>query len=348
MPLGYWVAFLIFLTSALLVDLLATRSRPEMTTREAAAWSALWVTLGLGFAGFVGWHSGGTAAAEYVAAYLIELSLSVDNLFVFALLFSYFDVPDRYRRGVLFWGIFGAILTRLAFILVGAALLHAFHPTLYVFGAFLLYTSWKMMRADGTKIAPDRNPVLRFVRSVLPITDSYRGAKFVVHEGGRWVATPLLVVLVLVETTDIVFAVDSVPAVFAVTRDRFIAFSSNALAVLGLRALYFLVMGAMRRLRYLDRGLAVVLGFVGIKMLISDLYDIPIWISLGTVVGILALSVLASLVLHRADSALEAAQQPEEPPSTPPHAAASHGSELKDETATSGERARDTARIPRS
>lgn len=320
MPLRYWLGFLVFLASALLVDLLVTRRRPaEMTTREAGAWSALWVALGLGFSGFVGWHSGGTAAAEYVAAYLIELSLSVDNLFVFALLFSYFDVPDRYRRGVLFWGIFGAILTRLAFIMVGAALLQAFHPTLYVFGGFLLFTSWKMLRADGTKIAPERNPVLRLVRSILPITDSYRGAAFVVREGKRWIATPLLVVLVLVETTDIVFAVDSVPAVFAVTRDRFIAFSSNALAVLGLRALYFLVMGAMRRLRYLDRGLAVVLGFVGIKMLISDLYDIPIWISLGTVIAILAFAVLASVLLRAPDSSLEA----DDP--------------LKDGTATSGE-----------
>jgi tellurite resistance protein TerC len=304
MPLGYWVAFLVFLTCALLVDLLATRSRPEMSTREAGAWSALWVTIGLGFAGFVGWHSGGHAAAEYVAAYLIELSLSVDNLFVFAILFSYFDVPDRHRRGVLFWGIFGAILTRLAFILVGAALLQAFHPTIYVFGAFLLFTSWKMLRAHGAKVEPERNPVLRLLRSVLPITDSYRGAAFVVREGGRWIATPLLVVLVLVETTDIVFAVDSVPAVFAVTRDRFIAFTSNALAVLGLRALYFLVMGAMGRLRYLDRGLAVVLGFVGIKMLISDLYHIPIWISLGAVVGILAIAVVVSLLV-RGDRAVE-------------------------------------------
>jgi tellurite resistance protein TerC len=295
-----WVAFVGFIVTLLTLDLLVFhREAHAPSLREAAAWSAAWVTLGLSFAGVLWVWQGGTAAGEYLAGYLIEESLSVDNLFVFALIFAYFGVPAAYQHRVLFWGIFGAIVFRALFILAGAALLGAFHWVIYLFGAFLVLTGIKMARHREEAVHPERNLALRLLSRLLPITPAYHGARLVVRLDGRLWATPLLAVLVVVETTDIIFAIDSIPAIFAVTRDPFLVFTSNAFAILGLRALYFLLAGMMSRFVYLKVGLGALLVFVGGKMLLSDLYHVPIWASLLVIAAILASAVLASLYAGR-------------------------------------------------
>src|SRR3712207_5931875 len=234
--------------------------------REAAAWSGVWVTLGLAFGGLVWAWKGGTAAGEYLAGYLIEKSLSVDNIFVFALIFAYFAVPAAYQHRVLFWGVLGAIFFRAIFIAAGAALLSTFHWIIYVFGAFLVLTGIKMARHQGDGVHPERNPALRLLRRFLPLTGEYHGQRFLVRLDGRLWATPLLAVLVVVETTDVIFAVDSIPAIFAITRDPFLVFTSNAFAILGLRSLYFALAGLMDKFHYLKVALAVLLGVVGGKI----------------------------------------------------------------------------------
>src|SRR4029077_4549280 len=230
-----------------------------------------------------------------LAGYLIEKSLSVDNIFVFALIFGYFAVPARHQHRVLFWGVLGALVFRAIFISAGATLLEQFHWMIYVFGAFLVFTAVRMSLARTQHSDPGKNPVLRLMRRTVPMTETYAGPRFTVREAGRRLATPLLAVLVVVETTDIVFAVDSIPAIFAVTDDTFLVFTSNAFAILGLRALYFLLAGLIGRFRYLKMGLAVVLGFVGAKMLLTDVVHIPIWISLVAIGCILGVAVVASL-----------------------------------------------------
>jgi tellurite resistance protein TerC len=294
-PLWAWAAFVAFIVVLLAVDLAAHRRAHVVSTREAALWSAVWVLLGLGFAGVLWAWQGATAAGQYLAGFLIEKSLAVDNIFVFALLFTYFAVPREYRHRVLFYGVLGALVFRAAFIAAGATLLEAFHVTIYVFGAFLVLTGVKMARSRDHEVHPERNPVLRLVRRVLPMTDRYAGQRFWVRQGGRWVATPLFAVLVAVETTDVIFAVDSIPAIFAVTSEPFLVFTSNAFAILGLRALYFLLEGMLHRFAYLKLGLSAVLVFVGAKMLASDLYKVDTWISLGVIATIIAASVWASL-----------------------------------------------------
>ncbi len=291
-----WAGFAAFIVVVLVVDLLVfQREAHAVSTREAAVWSAIWIGLGLAFTGVIWVWLGGSAAGEYLAGYLIEKSLSVDNIFVFALIFEYFAVPAEYRHRVLFWGIFGALVLRFAFILAGVRLLEAFEPMIFVFGAFLLYTAWKMLTHQGVEIDPAENPVIRLLRRFVPMTSDYRGAHLIVREAGRRVATPLLAVLVMVETSDVIFAVDSIPAIFAVTRDPFLVFTSNAFAILGLRALYFLLSDSIQRFRYLSTGLAAVLGVVGIKMLLSEVIHVPVWISLGIVAAILAVAIIASL-----------------------------------------------------
>ena len=295
-----WVAFVGFIVTLLALDLLVFhREAHAPSLGEAAAWSIVWVTLGLSFAGVLWVWQGGTAAGEYLAGYLIEESLSVDNLFVFALIFAYFGVPAAYQHRVLFWGIFGAIVFRALFIAAGAALLSAFHWIIYAFGAFLVLTGIKMARHRDEAVHPERNPALRLLSRLLPITPAYHGARLLVRQDGRLWATPLLAVLVVVETTDIIFAVDSIPAIFAVTRDPFLVFTSNAFAILGLRTLYFLLAGLMSRFVYLKVGLGALLVFVGGKMLLSDLYHVPIWASLLVIAVILASAVLASLYAGR-------------------------------------------------
>jgi tellurite resistance protein TerC len=291
-----WAAFTVFVVAMLLLDLLVFhRDAHEVSLKEAGTWSAVWIGMGLGF-GVVVWVWGGTTAAgEYLAGYLIEKSLSVDNIFVFALIFSSFSVPAAYQHRVLFMGIVGALVFRALFIAGGATLMDQFHWMIYVFGAFLVFTGVKMARHRDMQVDPEHNRVLGVVRRFLPMTPDYRGQRFFVREAGRSLATPMLAVLVVVETTDIIFAVDSIPAIFAVTRDTFLIFTSNAFAILGLRALYFLLAGMIDRFVYLKAGLAAVLVFVGAKMLASDLFKVPIWVSLGVIILTLAVSLVASM-----------------------------------------------------
>jgi tellurite resistance protein TerC len=242
-----------------------------------------------------------------LTGYLIEKSLSVDNIFVIALLFTYFAVPAAYQHRVLFWGILGALVMRAAFILAGTALITQFHWIIYVFGAFLILTGIKMAIFRDTEIHPEKNPVLRLVRRLMPVTADYRGSHFFAREAGRWAATPLFLVLVLVESTDLVFAVDSIPAIFAVTQDPFIVYTSNVFAILGLRSLYFLLAGVMQKFSYLKLGLSAVLVFVGIKMVLADVYKVPTALSLGVIAALLTISIVASLVKARRE---ELAVQP--------------------------------------
>jgi tellurite resistance protein TerC len=299
-----WLLFLAFILFLLAVDLLFFhREAHEVGIKEAAVWSAVWVALGLGFCGMIWWWQGGVAAGEYLAGYLLEKSLSVDNIFVFALLFTYFAVPSKYQHRLLFWGVLGALVFRGIFIFAGTSLLQYFHWMFYVFGAFLVYTAVKMARAGDQQVEPEHNLLLRGFRRLVPMTADYRGQRFLVREAGRWLATPMLAVLLVVESTDILFAVDSIPAVFGVTHEPFLVFTSNIFAILGLRTLYFLLAGLMRQMRYLKTGLAVVLGFVGVKMLVSSFIVIPVWVSLVVIAVTLGAAVLLSLRATRRETA---------------------------------------------
>ncbi|MFN2505082.1 MAG: TerC family protein [Acidimicrobiales bacterium] len=295
-PLWAWAALVAAITVLLLADLLIVHRRPHaVSLREAAIESAVWISLGLSFSAVVAWAFGGGAAGEYLAGYLIEKSLSVDNVFVWAVIFGYFAVPAKYQFRVLFWGIFGALVLRAIFIFAGVTLIETFDWILYVFGAFLLFTAVRIARHSGSEVHPEANPVLRVVRRIIPSTTEYDGQRLFTRRSGRRLATPLLAVLVLVETTDVVFAVDSIPAILAVSREPFIVFASNAFAILGLRALYFLLAGMADRFRYLNYGLAVILGFVGVKMLIVEWYHLPTWLSLVVIASVLTVTVWASL-----------------------------------------------------
>jgi tellurite resistance protein TerC len=292
------------------------RKAHEVSLREAAAWSVVWITLGLAFGVFVWATRGPQAGGEYLAGYVIEKSLSMDNVFLFAMLFTYFAVPSLYQHRVLFWGVVGAIVFRAIFIVAGASLLEAFHFLIYGFGILLLLTGIKMWRASGHSVDPEKNFVLRLVRRVIPITPEYHGQKFFVRHKGALMATPLFAVLVVVETTDIMFAIDSIPAIFAITTDPFIVLSSNLFAILGLRALYFLLAGMIDRFVYLKQGLAALLVFAGAKILLTDVYKMPVAISLGVIVAILAVSIGASLWATRRSGPADGDAQP----SIPPHA----------------------------
>jgi tellurite resistance protein TerC len=299
-PPWAWAALIGFVVVLLVADLLIVHRKPhEVTFKAAAVESAVWIAIGLGFTGVMAFWHGGTAAGEYLAGYLIEKSLSVDNVFVWAVIFGYFAVPRRYQFRVLFWGIFGALVLRAIFIFAGVALLEAFEWVLYIFGAFLLYTAWKISRHEGAEVHPESSPVMRIVRRVIPSTPEYDGQKLFTRRSGKLLATPLFAVLLLVETTDVVFAVDSIPAILAVSREPFIVFASNAFAILGLRALYFLLSGMAGRFRYLNRGLAVILAFVGVKMMVVELVHFPTWLSLTVIAVVLAVTVWASLRAER-------------------------------------------------
>jgi tellurite resistance protein TerC len=304
-----WIAFNVFVLGMLALDLgVFHRKAHAVSVREALAWSCVWIFLAVLFGLGVYFVRGGEKALEFLTGYVIEWSLSVDNLFVFLVIFSYFAVPPIYQHRVLFWGILGALVMRAIFIAVGAALLSAFHWMIYVFGGFLVFTGIKLLFAGDEKIEPEKNPAVRLLRRFMPITAEYHGQRFFVRINGRRWATPLLLVLVVVETTDVIFAVDSIPAIFAITLDPFIVYTSNVFAILGLRALFFLLAGIMEMFRYLKVGLAFVLCFVGVKMVIVDFYKIPIGISLGVVAGILALSILASLIVSRRDVRVNASE----------------------------------------
>ena len=302
-----WIGFSALICGLLCVDLfLFHREAREISMREGLAAVAVWVSLGLAFTVAIwAWH-GGQAAGEYIAGYLIEYTLSVDNIFVFVILLAYFVVPPEHQHRVLFWGIIGALVSRAAFILAGSALLNTFHFMTYVFGAFLVFTGIRMARQDELEVHPEKSMTLRIFRRAIPFTSDYHGERFIVRIDGRRTATLLLAVLIVVDATDLVFAVDSIPAIFAVTRDPFIVFSSNAFAILGLRSLYFVLAGMVRRFEHLQIGLAVVLAFVGVKMLLADVYEIPIWASLTFIVVTLVIAVLASLRTERKNAAREA------------------------------------------
>jgi tellurite resistance protein TerC len=297
LELWMWVAFAALVVALLLVDLAAFGRRgEEIPFRRAVGWSIGWTVVGLGFAGLLWAWQGRGPAEEYLAGFVIEKSLSIDNLFVFALIFGYFAVPAIHQRRVIFWGIAGAIVLRALFILAGATLLDAFHYTIYLFGAFLVVTGIRMARHSDVEIHPERNPVLRLLGRVIPLTSRYHGDQLIAREGASRVATPMLAAFVLVATFDVVFAVDSIPAIFAVTRDTFIVYAANAFSLLGLSALYFVLAGMIGRFRYLNVGLAAVLVFVGAKMALSDVFHVPVYVSLAVIVLALALAVGASLL----------------------------------------------------
>jgi tellurite resistance protein TerC len=296
-----WIGFSALILFMLSLDLgLFNRKSHTIHYREAAIWSAVWVTLAAVFAGIVFQTQGSQRGLEFVTGYLIELSLSVDNLFVFILIFSYFKVPARFQHRVLFWGLLGALVFRLTMIFLGATLITHFKWILYIFGAFLVYTGLSMLREEDKEIQPEQNPIVRLVTRHIRITRHYDGEKFFTQLDGKRVGTLLLLVLIIVEVTDIVFAVDSIPAIFAVTRDAFIVYTSNVFAILGLRSMYFLLAGVLNRFHYLRLGLAIVLTFIGVKMLIvMGHIEIPIWISLLVVLVVLSTSILASLIWPR-------------------------------------------------
>jgi TerC family integral membrane protein len=296
-PFLGWVAFIAFLLGMVMLDLLVFRRKSHtVSLRESLAWTGIWVSLAMLFCLGVYYFRGHEQALQFLTGYLIEESLSVDNLFVFLLVFSYFRVPPEYQHKVLNWGIFGALVFRLVFILAGIALIERFHWLTYMFGAILLYSGVHMAIEKERKVEPEKNPVLRLFRRLVPVSDAYDNGHFFTRKAGRLLATPLLVVLVVIETTDIVFAVDSVPAVIAISRHPFIVFTSNAFAILGLRALYFTLAGMMKVFHLLHYGLAGILVFVGLKMVLSDLVPIHIVVSLGVVGGLLVASVIASLL----------------------------------------------------
>lgn len=292
-----WGVFNLFVLGMLVLDLVVFhRKAHEIRIREALLWSAFWIALSLLFNLGVYYFRGSEDALEFLTGYLLEKSLSVDNIFVFIMIFTYFRVPYVYQHKVLFWGILGALIMRAAFILLGVTLIQKFHWIIYVMGAFLIVTGIKMATQKDAEINPDRNPVLRLFRRLMPVTDTYEGDRFFIRRGGRIAATPLFIVVLVVETTDVIFAVDSIPAILAITLDPFIVYTSNVFAILGLRALYFALAGVVRLFHYLPYGLSLILVFVGVKMLLVDIYKIPIGIALGAVAAVLGISIIASLL----------------------------------------------------
>ena len=292
-----WGGFIAFVLAMLAIDLgVFHRKTHAIGVREAAIWSGVWVTLAAVFNVLVYFWFGSVRALEFTTGYLIEKALAVDNIFVFVVIFATFGVPRVYQHRVLFWGVLGALVMRAAFILAGGAFLQRFHWAIYVFGAVLAVTGIKLLLQRHQELHPERNPVVRAFRRLFPVTTDFAGDRFTVLRAGRRFATPLLLALVAVEVTDVIFAVDSIPAIFAVTQDPFIVFTSNIFAILGLRSLYFLLAAVITKFVYLKAGLSVVLIFVGAKMLLMDVYKLPIAVSLGVIAGILAVSVVASLL----------------------------------------------------
>ena len=293
----FWVGFVAFVLAMLALDLGVFNKTPHVVkAKEAALWTSIWVGLALLFAAGLAWFADRATALTFLTGYVIEESLSVDNIFVIVLIFQYFAVPPKYQHRVLFWGILGALVMRGVFIGVGAALLARFEWIIYLFGAILVVTGVRMAVKQDEEFDGEQNPVVKWVRRFLPVTPDYRGKHFFAMENGRRYATPLFLVLLLVETTDLIFAVDSIPAIFGITRDPFIVFTSNIFAVMGLRSLFFLLASVVTKFHLLKYGLAVILTFIGTKMLIEHWIHIPILVSLGIVVAVLAASIVASLV----------------------------------------------------
>lgn len=297
-----WGSFSLFVIGMLALDLgVFHRKAHAVSVREALTWTTVWIALSLMFNIFVYYYFDKDKALEFFTAYLVEKSLSVDNIFVMIMIFSYFRVPDAYQHKVLFWGIFGALVMRIIFIFVGIELIHKFHWLIYVFGGFLVFTGVRMVSGEDKPIEPEKNPLVKLVRRLFPVTDSYEQDHFFVKRDNRTWATPLFIVVVLIEATDLIFAVDSIPAIIAITDDTFIVYTSNVFAILGLRSLYFALAGIEKYFKYLKYGLAVILVFVGIKMCIVDFYKIPVEISLIVIAFLLALSMLASVIRKPAE-----------------------------------------------
>jgi len=297
MPNWIWIAFNLFVIVMLYIDLrVFNRDAHEISVREALIWSGVWIGISLLFGVGIYIWQGSEAGLAFFAGYLIEKSLSVDNIFVFLMIFSYFGIEARYQRRVLTWGILGAIVLRAIFIFAGVAILDAFHWMLYVFGAFLIFTAIRMAIQDEEAMDPTQNPIIKLVQRFIPVTDEFDGEKFFTMSAGKRVATPLFVTLIMIELSDVIFAVDSIPAILAITTDPFLVYSSNILAILGLRALYFALAGIMDMFHYLQYGLAIILGFVGIKMILSDFYHMPTALALGVIAVVLVGSVVASLI----------------------------------------------------
>lgn len=328
-PLWAWGAFLAFVIAMLALDLFGLHRRAhEVPPREAGVWSAIWIAIGLGFGGVLWAWAGSATAQTYLAGYLIEKSLSVDNIFLFAAIFSAFAIPARYQHRVLMFGIIGALGMRAAFVAAGVTLLDAIHPVIYVFGAALLVAAVNMLRG-GAHTAPKHPRVLRLLWRLLPATDQLHGQRFIVRDGSHLMVTPLLLALVVAETTDVIFAVDSIPAVLAVTTDPFVVYTSNVFAILGMRALYFLLAGVTARLRYLRPGLAVILGAVAVKLLLADVWEFPVWLAPAFIIIVLAVVTVASV--HERPSDRRAAKAPPheqartgESDSPPPRAGSPH------------------------
>lgn len=297
-PLIFWIIFNAFVLIMLALDLgVFHRKSHEVSVKEALTWTFAWILLALIFNVVIYFWRGQQQALEYFTGYLVEKALSVDNIFVFIMIFTYFKIPAKYQHKVLFWGIIGALVMRVIFIFAGVALLERFHFTIYIFGALLIFSGIKMFNHSNSKIDPDKNPVIKFFKKFMPVSDTLHEDKFFTKIDGRRVATPLFLVLILIETTDLIFAVDSIPAILAITQDQFIVYTSNVFAILGLRSLYFALAGVVHRFWLLSYGLAIILVFVGIKMILIDFYKIPIEWSLLFIASIITGSIILSLKL---------------------------------------------------
>lgn len=293
-----WIGFVAFIVGMLILDLKVLQKKDhDIMVREALLWTLFWIVLSLLFNVGIYFYMGRDYALEFLTGYLIEKALSVDNIFVFILIFTYFDIPPRFQHKILFWGILGAIVMRAAFILAGVAIIQRLHWAIYILGAFLIYIGIKMAFEKDKEIHPEKNPALRAFNKVYPVDYNYKGGNFFIKKAGKLVATPIFVVLLVIETTDIVFAIDSIPAILSITLHPFIVFTSNIFAILGLRALYFAISGIMKLFRFLNYGLSLILVFVGVKMLISDFYKMPVWIALSVVGALLFGSILLSILL---------------------------------------------------
>ena len=294
--LAFWIGFNIFVLAMLALDLGLHRQWAIMGFRQAIGWTVFWIVLAAVFAGLVyAWH-GRTTMLQFVTGYVVEEALSVDNLFVFLVLFRYFQVPREHQHKVLLWGVLGALILRLIFILIGVSLLRRFEFFIYIFGAILIYSGIGLLRESEPDVEPEKNVVLRSFRRFFPITPTFEGPNFFVKRDARWMATPLFLALLVVETTDLIFAVDSIPAILAITRDAFIVYTSNVFAILGLRSLYFALEHFFSMFRFLNYGLAIVLTLIGLKMLLSHYYQPPLGVTLGVVIAVLGVSVMASLM----------------------------------------------------
>jgi tellurite resistance protein TerC len=318
-PPWFWVAFCAGTVILLVLDMFVFHKHAhEPTLRESAWWTVFWCALALAFNAWVWWEFGATHAVHFFTGYLVEWSLSMDNVFVFVVIFSYFGVPLRYQYRVLFWGIFGAIVMRLSFILLAGALLEKYQWIMYFFGAFLIYTGIKLATAHGTETNPEHNIVLRIARKYLRVAHGTHGDHFFIRQDGKLFVTSLFLVLLVIESTDVVFAIDSVPAILGITDDRFIVFTSNVFAIMGLRALYFLLAGVMNMFRYLSYGLSAILIFIGVKMLVHHWWKPEPWQSLLIIVSLLATSIIASLIAARNDPPPHMDERPQIPPDVPP------------------------------